>query len=175
MNWIKVCEISFKVITAAVAGVAIFVGIDQAVRRGKSGNNSGANNCNQASGGGSGMFGPKIVEPDNPMQHQPPSGAFPVERSNGQKVLDGLKGATSMCSKLLSFAQSLTSLAENFSRIFKDSPDNFGGYGGYNCYPPGYGGGWNDMGGQSWRRISPFVIEAAPSPKYNPGSQRYPF
>jgi hypothetical protein len=68
-------------------------------------------------------------------------------------------------------------VAENFSRIFKDSPDN-GGYGGYYGYyppPPNNYGGWNEMGGQSWRRLSPFVIESVPNYNPNTVNQRYPF
>ena len=179
MNWLKVCEIGFKVVTAIVAGTAVFIGVEQAM--------SGVNNRRKKSGqfgpesntSSSGMFGP-----DPSISNQPQNEAeVEPKLSSGQKVLNGLKGATSTCSKLLTFAQSLTTVAENFSRIFQGGSDNYG-YGWYNGQipPPGYpygyyNYGYQEMGGTTWRRLSPCVIEALPNNNSNMygQSQRYPF
>lgn len=171
MNWELACDFGLKVLAAVLAGAAVFVGIDKATHRGKSIEKNKTGNVEQS----------KIFGNDNPMTHQPPTEVCGngngnngnIERSKSEKFLDGLKGATGTCSKLLAFVQSLTSVAENFSRIFRDGGEyynyNYGGYGyGYYGYPPPY-----QMGGQTWQRINPLIVEAAPSGNYSRNLQ-YP-
>ena len=164
MNWSKVLKIGLEVLAASVAGLAIYAGIDHSVRHSRKSGNSQQGSTYQPEP--SGHFG-------GPQEQQ--SAEVPKEENTFTDkvvaVADGLRGATSMCGKLLNFGQSLTQVVDSFNQIFRrDSalppPNYYGDYcgGEYQC---------REMGGQIWRRVSPFVIEAVPGGNYSRNTQ-YP-
>lgn len=136
MNWNLICKIGFKVLTAAVAGVVVFVGINKATE----GTSQQQNN-------------PQQPQPQ-PQQNPNPQ---PQQQGNGEVIVGGLRATQDTCGKLLAFVQSLTMVAENLTRIFgKDQSPQQPYYGS-----PYYGQRpVMNSGGQTWTRISPFIIEA---------------
>ena len=177
MNWKLVCEVGFKVLTATVAGAAIFVGISRSLT--ESGGKKPL--------GGDETEGPKTQA--NPFIQEPPRTDSPTSTQSqmpqGQanpydepKILRSVRATQDTCGKLFAFVQSLTMVTENLTRIFgsKAGPQvmQFPGYG-----PQCYGGNpWSyrqpvNVGDQTWTRISPFIIEAGPA--YTNGRGCYPY
>jgi len=147
MDWKLVCEVGFKVLTAAVAGTAVFVGISKAMTESNARKNM-----------------PKSEPPKqegcvfDPMQ-QPP-----MQCKEEPIVLASMRATQDSCSKLLAFVQSLTLVTENLTRIF-----------GGGTFQPGsqmyYQNPWSyrqpvtGCNGQTmFTRVSPFIIEAGPVP-----------
>ena len=173
MDWKLVCEVGFKVLTATVAGAAIFVGISRSLTE----------------SGGRKLEGGKAEEDQkpqpNPFIQEPPITESPTSMQASQqnpyeepKILRTFKATQDSCGKLFAFVQSLTMVTENLTRIFgsNTSPQvmQFPGYGsqGYGSNP------WSNrqpvnVGNQTWTRISPFIIEAGPA--YPNGRGCYPY
>ena len=162
MDWKLICEVGIKVLTATVAGAAVFVGISKVMTE---------NDAKKKPGSGPNVH---QVPPQSPfvsaqqpsMQDQAPQ--QPVEEP---VVLKSMRATQDTCGKLLAFVQSLTMVTENLTRIF-------GGNAGTPVQPY-YNDPWsyrqpvNAGNGQTWTRISPFIIEAGP---VNPNSRGcYPY
>ena len=164
MDWKLVCEIGVKVLTATVAGAAVFVGISKAMTESDAKKKRNVDNQTMA-------------KPDNPfVSAQQPPMQGQVTQQNGEEpvVLKSMRATQDTCSKLLAFIQSLTMVTENLTRIFG------GNVGSPGYYIPGsqpyYNDPWsyrqpvNAGNGQTWTRISPFIIEAGP---VNPNSRYF--
>ena len=158
MDWKLVCEVGFKILTATVAGAAVFVGISKAMTE----SDARRKRTQQAPGQPQTNPGPQpqgscVFDPTQPpMQGQAPQQFNQVE---DPVILSGMRATQDVCGKLFAFVQSLTMVTENLTRIF-----------GGNTTPPQpyYQNPWsyrqpvNVGGGQTWTRISPFIIEAGP-------------
>lgn len=161
MDWKLVCEVGFKILTAAVAGAAVFVGISKAITEGEKksgGEHQGKND--QMFTEESCVFDPS----QSPVQQ--------VNVSNEPVVLKSMKATQDTCGKLFAFVQSLTMVTENLTRIF-----------GGGTYQPGsqmycqnswsYRQPVTGCNGQTvFTRVSPFIIEAGPVPN---GRGFYPY
>ena len=148
MNWKIICEIGIKILAAAVAGTVVFVGIN------KSMTDSGK---------------AAQVSPDVPPMQPQEQNNLP-EKSEEPVVLSSLRATQDGFGKLFAFVQSLTMVAENLTRIFGSNSGP-----GYYSSQPYYNDPWSfrqpvNAGGQTWTRISPFIIEAGPT---NPNSRSY--
>lgn len=159
MNYGKILSVGFKVLVAAVAGVAVFIGVDKI----------NTNNGNQNGG-----FRQKSI-PDDPSfssgsDFQPNNNTQiqQVKRDkNDSNIVEKMKNVQDTCGRLFTFVQSLTMVVDNFSRIFRNDGNSY-------LTQPYYGDPWGyrqpiDMGnGVYWNRISPYIIEASstPDPRY---------
>lgn len=151
MDWKVVCEVGFKVLTAAVAGAAVFVGISKAMTESGNRKKEGANPGGEHINPGGCVFDPTAKPP---MQCE--------TQQNEPVILASMRATQDSCSKLLAFVQSLTLVTENLTRIF----------GGHTAQPgiPMYGQNpWSyrqpvtGCNGQTvFTRVSPFIIEAGP-------------
>ena len=161
MDWKLVCEVGFKVLTAAVAGAAVFVGISKAMTesdaRKRAPKPEPANE--NPVGNGSCVFDP--CQP--PMQCRP--------QQNEPIILASMRATQDSCSKLLAFVQSLTLVTENLTRIFGGSTPQPGSQ-MYCQNPWSYRQPVTGCNGQTvFTRVSPFIIEAGPVPngRFYPG------
>lgn len=156
MNYGKILSVGFKVLVAAVAGVAVFIGVDKI----------NANNGNQNQ--------PKqrCIPDDDPCFSSPrsefqPNNDVPVQQvkrsEDDSSIVEKMKNVQDTCGKLFTFVQSLTMVVDNFSRIFRND-------GSSRLSQPYYGDPWGyrqpiNMGnGVYWNRISPYIIEASSTP-----------
>jgi hypothetical protein len=149
MNWKIICEVGIKILAAAVAGTVVFVGINKTMAE------SGK------------VAQEKKEEPDIPSTQE---NNLPQVKYEEPVVLSSLRATQNGFCKLFAVVQSLTLVAENLTRIFGSS-----GSGGYYASQPYYSDPWSfrqpvNAGGQTWTRISPFIIEAGPSA---PNSRSY--
>lgn len=146
MKLTTVLEFGLKLALAIGAGLAMFAGVNEAVKRNKVNENSDTGNCND-----------QAVNNKNTAN----SGS-----SKTSTVISGLRAAQSTCGKLFALTQGLATVAESISTLSNSSKliDNNPGY---------YQGGG---GGQRWRRVNPFILESVPSdaPIYYGGNQ-YPY
>ena len=149
MNWKLVCEIGFKVLTAAVAGAAVFVGISRSMTDSASGSNK-----------------PQRPETEPKKQQEPEK--EPV-------VLTSMRATQDTCGKLFAFVQSLTMVTENLTRIFGGNTGPYIGSQPYYNDPWSYRQPVNTGNGATWTRISPFIIEAGPGNYPNSRGNSYPF
>ena len=170
MNWKIVCEVGLKVLAAAVAGVAIFIGVDKATKVKQ--NPQPVGDPQQPNPTGMNM------DPGQQQPQQQP--AQPQDQTTGDRIIGGFRATQDTFGKMLAFVQSLTLVAENLTRIFGNNNAQPGYYPGGWGSQPYYNDPWsmrqpvNTGGGQQWTRISPFIIEAGPGPSPR-GYQNYPF
>lgn len=159
MDWKLVCEVGFKVLTAAVAGTAVFVGISKAMSESNARKNMPKSETPKQEGVNEGCVFDPLQQP-------------PVQCKEEPIVLTSMRATQDSCSKLLAFIQSLTMVTENLTRIF-----------GGNTFQPGsqmycqspwsYRQPITGCNGQAtFTRISPFIIEAGPVPN---GRGFYPY
>ena len=159
MDWKLVCEVGFKVLTAAVAGAAVFVGISKAMTESDARKKAPKPEPGHENPGGGCVFDP--CQP--PMQCQP--------QQNEPIVLTSMRATQDSCSKLLAFVQSLTMVTENLTRIFGGSTPQPGSQ-MYCQNPWSYRQPVTGCNGQTvFTRVSPFIIEAGPVPngRFYPG------
>lgn len=148
MDYGKILKIGFKVLIATVAGAAVFIGVDKVGNSNKRRQNVQEDPC----------FGeqPERIN-GTPTQIK--------RNADDSDFVNKMKNVQDACGKLFTFVQSLTTVADNFCRIFKN--DSYVGQPYYNN-PWGYGYQHPiDMGnGVIWNRISPFIVEASTDPRY---------
>ena len=157
MDWKLVCEVGFKVLTAAVAGAAVFVGISKAMTESDARKKAPKPEPGHENPGG----GCDPCQP--PMQCQ--------QQQNEPIVLASMRATQDSCSKLLAFVQSLTMVTENLTRIFGGSTPQPGSQ-MYCQNPWSYRQPVTGCNGQTvFTRVSPFIIEAGPVPngRFYPG------
>ena len=160
MNWKLVCEVGFKILTAAVAGAAVFVGINKAMTESDARKKRQPGTTEGKSGEGPEQINHGCVfDPSQP----------PVQCMTQQEeplILASMRATQDTCGRLLAFIQSLTLVTENLTRIF-----------GGGTYQPVLGSQMYCQNPWSYRqpvagcngqttftRISPFIIEAGPAP-----------
>ena len=154
MNWKKVCIVGFKVLTAVVAGAAVFMGIQNVTKE------------NQNKGGFS-----------QPGEENEKLGENGIQRSSGEVIVDGLRATGDTCGKIIGFVSSLAGVFESGSRIF--GKGSYSPY--YDNRPwnyPGYGGYVSGNNGETLVRRSQFIVEAVPrrnGPYMNDNRDSYPF
>ena len=157
MNVRLIATVGFKVLTAVVAGAAVFIGIGQAL-----------------SGGDS-----QQRQPQQPKSGDDKKGSFPPEtqtgtsdqpqetrRSNTETISAAIRGAGETCGKLFTFAQSLSMVVDAGSRLFKK--DNY-----YSNQPAYYQSGNTfvpvnnpqpfSSGGINWVPNGSYVLQAVPN------------
>lgn len=144
----SVLEIGLKVALALGAGLAMFMGVNEAVKSSKQPSQSSNGNTENCSSG-----------PD-------PVGNNKATGAGGRAVISGLRAAQSTCGKLFSLTQGLVTIAESI-RTLSDTKDDYYDGGGY--YSPYQGGG-----GQRWRRVNPFIMESIPTGAPINYSNQYP-
>ncbi len=133
MNWGKLFEVGLKVVVAVGAGLAVFMGVESAMKKQQQ---STGNDPGNASVG---------------------NGINTTESNNGSVVISGLRAAQNTCGKLFSLAQGLVAVAESVGAFTnKNSGYTCPSYGGYGYYPP------QMQCGDGWRRINPFILESIP-------------
>jgi hypothetical protein len=149
VNVKTVLEFGLKLAIALGAGLAMFAGVNEAIKR---------NNTNEECR-------------DNSINNDPGSRETVNNKNTGDSsnrsntVVSGLRAASSTCGKLFTLAQGLVTVAESLSTLSSSSGRLDYGTGGY------YQGG----GGQRWRRVNPFILESVPpDAPINFGNQ-YPF
>jgi hypothetical protein len=163
MDWKLVCEVGFKILTATVAGAAVFVGISKAMTESDARKKRVQQPQQEPGQFGNGNQSCVFDPSQPPMQNNPQQ-----EPVNEPVILSSMRATQDTCGKLFAFVQSLTMVTENLTRIF----------GGNTCpgSQPYYQDPWsyrqpvNAGCGQTWTRISPFIIEAGP---VNPNSRGF--
>jgi len=172
MDWKIVAKLGLKILASTIAGVIIFMGVDKAV----SGETAVKRNNQpqpQPKPNNNVFTGSENNEPENMSVNDNLNNVNEVGNKKNA-IVSGLKGAVNSCGKLYLLTQSLTSLAENISRLFNNNQEYYTQpynndpwfSGGYN-----YGTGYNN----GWSRINPYVITASPQgPIFNNGNN-YPF
>ena len=157
MNWKLVCEVGFKVLTAAVAGATVFVGISKAMT--ESDARKKMNKPEPEHVGTEGcVFDPSQSQMQKLQQDEP-------------IVLTSMRATQDTCGKLFAFVQSLTLVTENLTRIFGGSTPQPGSQ-MYCQNPWSYRQPVTGCNGQTvFTRVSPFIIEAGPVPngRFYPG------
>ena len=155
MDWKLICEVGIKILTATVAGATVFVGISKVMT--ENGAKKKQNVKNEEN----------HEPPQNPFVSSQPSMQEQAPQQEEHVVLKSMRATQDTFGKLLAFVQSLTMVTENLTRIF-------GGNVGTPWVQPYYNDPWsyrqpvNAGNGQTWTRISPFIIEAGP---VNPNSR----
>lgn len=158
MDWKLVCEIGFKILTATVAGAAVFVGISKSMTE---------NDARKKTAPSQPSMQPQAPQQNMGGQQQV------VEQKPEPRVLTSMRATQDTCGKLFAFVQSLTMVTENLTRIFGGNTGPMIGSQPYYNDPWSYRQPVNAGNGQTWTRISPFIIEAGP---VNPNSRGcYPF
>lgn len=155
MNYGKILKIGFKVLIAAVAGAAVFIGVDKA-----------SNGNNQRKPNNSFQDDP-CFSTGNGNRFNNGSPTTQVRRNeDDSNFVSKMKNVQDSCGKLFAFVQSLTVVADNFSRIFQNN--------GNSCIgQPYYGNNrWgyqpvNLGNGVIWNRISPYIVEVGTESGYN--------
>lgn len=147
MNVKTVLEFGLKLAIALGAGIAMFAGVNEAIKR---------NNTNEG------------CRDNNSVNNDPVSRETVNNKNTGDSsntIVSGLRAASSTCGKLFALTQGLVTVAESLSTLSSSSGRLDYGTGGY------YQGG----GGQRWRRLNPFILESVPpDAPINFGNQ-YPF
>lgn len=160
MDWKLICEIGIKILTATVAGAAVFVGISKSMTESDARKKKREQQPKAEENSSGCVFDP--CQP--PMQPQSEVKDEPV-------VLTSMRATQDTCGKLFAFVQSLTMVTENLTRIFGGNAGQY--YPGSQPYyqdPWSYRQPVNAGCGQTWTRISPFIIEAGPA---NPNSRGF--
>jgi len=161
MNWKLVCEVGFKVLTAAVAGAAVFVGISKAMTE-----SDARKKIPKPEGHVNAEEGGCVFDPC-----QPPMQCNSSSQHDEPIILSSMRATQDSCSKLLAFVQSLTMVTENLTRIFGGSTPQPGSQ-MYYQNPWSYRQPVTGCNGQTvFTRVSPFIIEAGPVPngRFYPG------
>lgn len=145
MNWNLVGTVALKVGVALLSGIAVFVSVDKAMNR-----KSNDNNVNLG-------MDPGVNSNPGP--------------NKADAVVSSLRATQDTCSKIFNVAKDLGAIVESTRRLFGKDDGNY--------YSQQYNGNWGyapiESRGQSWTRISPFIIEAGSGP-YNPANNNnYPF
>ncbi len=154
MNVRLIATVGFKILTAVVAGTAVFIGIGQALSGGESQKNPQ----------------PKGDEnkktPFPPEDLNRPSPTPEVKRSNTDTITAVIHSAGETCGKLFTFAQSLSMVVDAGSRLFKR--DNY-----YNSGPAYYQNGNTFVpvnnpqaftsGSINWVPNGSYVLQAVPN------------
>lgn len=152
MNVKLVATVGFKVLTAVVAGAAVFIGIGQAISGGESKKQPPVN-----PGGGEGKqpFPPETQKEET----------TEVKRSSTETISAAIKGAGETCGKLFTFAQSLSMVIDAGSRLFrKDSGyGNPGYYQNGNSYVPINNPQPFTSGNINWVPNGSYVLQAVPN------------
>ena len=155
MDWKLVCEVGFKVLTAAVAGAAVFVGISKAMT--ESDARKRTSKPEQQPEQHQGFNEGCVFDPSQQSQMQRPQQNEPI-------VLTSMRATQDTCGKLFAFVQSLTLVTENLTRIFGGSTPQPGSQ-MYCQNPWSYRQPVTGCNGQTvFTRVSPFIIEAGPVP-----------
>ena len=142
MNWNNVLEVGLKLVVAAGAGFAIFMGIENATKRNQQ-NINVANQPNPETGG-------TTLEPVNNKC-----------TGNENVVVSGLRAAQNTCGKLFNLTQGLVTVVESVGSFANNNYNyNCPDYGGYGYYPPQQP--YYNGGSVGWRRVNPFIIEQVP-------------
>lgn len=118
MNVKLIATVGFKILTAVVAGTAVFIGIGQAINSGKK---DGQSPQPQNSGQKNNPF-------DNQSGAPQPNEAVEVKRSNADTIAAAIRGAGETCGKLFTFAQSLSSVVDAGAQLFNKNSGRGGGY-----------------------------------------------
>jgi hypothetical protein len=159
MDWKLVCEVGFKILTATVAGAAVFVGISKSMTESDARRKKQAQQPQQqVNQGPQNIFDPS--QPPMQNQQEPPK-EEPV-------ILTSMRATQDTFGKFFAFVQSLTMVTENLTRIFGGNTGPYVGSQPYYNDPWSYRQPVNAGCGQTWTRISPFIIEAGP---VNPNSR----
>lgn len=155
MNWRTICIVGFKVLTAVVAGAAVFAGIQNSIKE----NNR------------------RNLQPGEDNEKSGESGE--QKRSSGEIIVNGLRATGDTCGKIIGFVSSLAGVIENGSRIFgKGGYDPYYDNTPWNSYYPGNYGYVNGNNGETLVRRSQFIVEAVPrrnGPYMNDNRDNYPF
>ena len=179
MDYRRIFKLGFKILVAAAAGLAVFAGIDGKLGGKKKSDNSVDNSEgrqtesrqqgeNWRTGGG---ISGEYVSMDVDWKKE---ASRPIVKSD-DGAIQSLKNIQGTLGKLLTFAQSLTLLAQSFKRVFSDSSDDCGEFYnnfGYNrFYDP-----WRQQpstyysqDGVIFNRLSPFVTEVEFDNRYYQG------
>ncbi len=156
MNVRLIATVGFKILTAVVAGTAVFIGIGQAL----SGGDSQQKPQQKSGDDKKSSFPPEISNnaPQAPVQE--------VKRSNTETISAAIRGAGETCGKLFTFAQSLSMVVDAGSRLFKK--DNY-----YSNQPAYYQNGNTfvpvnnpqpfSSGGINWVPNGSYVLQAVPN------------
>ena len=157
MNVRLIATVGFKILTAVVAGAAVFIGIGQALNSGgdaqrnlpKGGERKGPSPADE---------GRNVVGPEMETQE--------VKRSNTDTIAAAIRGAGETCGKLFTFAQSLSMVVDAGSRLFRK--DNYYGsgpayYQNGNAYVPVNNPQPFTSGGINWVPNGSYVLQAVPN------------
>lgn len=151
MNVKLIVTVGFKILTAVVAGAAVFVGIGQAINSGKQ------NQGPQPKGEGGGnpfASGTGEVKPE---------GTAEVKRSNTETIAAVIRGAGETCGKLFTFAQSLSSVVDAGSQLFNKGAGNGGYYQNGNVYVPYNNPRPFTSGTINWVPQGSYILQAVPN------------
>lgn len=132
MNVKTVLEFGLKLAVALGAGLAMFVGVNEAIK------------ANRAATGESGNTEGEMGAVNN-------KNTGGCSKSN--TMVSGLRAAQSTCGKLFNLTQGLVTIAESLSTLSSSNEVD---------YYPGGGGYYQGGGGQRWRRVNPFIMESVP-------------
>ena len=152
MNVKLVATVGFKVLTAVVAGAAVFIGIGQAI--------SGGETKKQPPVNPGGDRGKQPFPPETRNEE-----TSEVKKSNTDTIAAAIRGAGETCGKLFTFAQSLSMVIDAGSRLFrKDSGyGNPGYYQNGNSYVPINNPQPFTSGNINWVPNGSYVLQAVPN------------
>ena len=153
MNVKSIVTVGFKILTAVVAGTAVFIGIGQAISSSKQ---NGAPQPQPRREGG-----------DNPFESKPevakPGEAVEVKRSSTETIAAVIRGAGETCGKLFTFAQSLSSVVDAGSQLFNKNTGNGGYYQNGNVYVPYNNPRPFTSGTINWVPQGSYILQAVPN------------
>jgi len=152
MNVKLIATVGFKVLTAVVAGAAVFIGIGQALSSGQ-----GQKNLQKTNNGGS----------EN-KQFTPPEDKVPTEepvRTSADTIAAAIRGAGETCGKLFTFAQSLSMVVDAGSRLFRKDNNFYGPsyYQSGNAFVPVNNPQPFTSGSINWVPNGSYVLQAVPN------------
>ena len=171
MNWIKAGKIALEVGAALLSGIAIFVGVDRAVK--STGRRNQANNQMPPKQQNGFSKEPSAEKTTEAPANRESNGIAPQKITREEKlemVSNGLRATQETCTKIFSVSRDLVSIVDSFRRLFCKNNDGYP-----NPYDRNMGFGYGspmESRGQTWTRVSPFIIEAGPGP-YNGGGSGY--
>ena len=157
MNVRLIATVGFKILTAVVAGTAVFIGIGQALNSG-----GDAQKCPPKGGEKKNDSFPS----DEGRESSPEMGMQEVKRSNTDTIAAAIRGAGETCGKLFTFAQSLSMVVDAGGRLFRRDnyyPSGPAYYQNGNAYVPVNNPQAFSSGGINWVPNGSYVLQAVPN------------
>lgn len=153
MNVKLIATVGFKILTAVVAGTAVFIGIGQAINSGKQ---NGPQPQPQPRKDGGNPF------ESNPTEARP-EGAVEVKKSSADTIAAAIRGAGETCGKLFTFAQSLSSVVDAGAQLFNKGGNNGGYYQNGSVFVPVNNPRPFTSGSINWVPQGSYILQAVPN------------